>query len=176
MGGGMRGGGGGMAGGMRGGGGMPGVGGPRAEPCGTLPPLGTANRRRRRGRRTLSVLGQQSDRFYPGLYLDLRGYRVHDSGYARHAHSRVGVSWPRSGSARKGSAASAEGRAPFSFFDLPQFWECLVHWLVSPMTYSGESVETQMNADERRRALNEITEAVIGCAFRVSDVLGCGFL
>ncbi len=44
------------------------------------------------------------------------------------------------------------------------------------MTYSGESVETQMNADERRRALNEITEAVIGCAFRVSDVLGCGFL
>ena len=33
-----------------------------------------------------------------------------------------------------------------------------------------------MNADERRRALNETTEAVIGCAFRVSDVLGCGFL
>jgi GxxExxY protein len=24
--------------------------------------------------------------------------------------------------------------------------------------------------------LNKITEAVIGCAFRVSDVLGCGFL
>jgi GxxExxY protein len=51
-----------------------------------------------------------------------------------------------------------------------------VLWLVSLVTYSGESVETQMNADERRRALNRITEAVIGCAFRVSDVLGCGFL
>ena len=31
-----------------------------------------------------------------------------------------------------------------------------------------------MNADGRR--LDEITEKVIGCAFRVANVLGCGFL
>jgi GxxExxY protein len=31
-----------------------------------------------------------------------------------------------------------------------------------------------MNADERR--LNEITEKVIGCAYAVSNELGCGFL
>jgi GxxExxY protein len=31
-----------------------------------------------------------------------------------------------------------------------------------------------MNADERR--LNEITERVIGCAYAVSNGLGCGFL
>ncbi len=31
-----------------------------------------------------------------------------------------------------------------------------------------------MNADERR--LNEISEKVIGCAYRVGNVLGCGFL
>ena len=31
-----------------------------------------------------------------------------------------------------------------------------------------------MNADERR--LNDITETIIGCAYRVSNILGCGFL
>ena len=31
-----------------------------------------------------------------------------------------------------------------------------------------------MNADERR--YEELTEAIIGCAFRVSNELGCGFL
>ena len=31
-----------------------------------------------------------------------------------------------------------------------------------------------MNADERR--LNEITESVLGCAYNVSNTLGCGFL
>ena len=35
-------------------------------------------------------------------------------------------------------------------------------------------MEPQMNADERR--LNEITEKVIGCAYAVSNELGCGFL
>jgi len=35
-------------------------------------------------------------------------------------------------------------------------------------------MKPQMNADERR--LNEITEKVIGCAFQVSNELGCGFL
>ncbi len=31
-----------------------------------------------------------------------------------------------------------------------------------------------MNADERR--LNELTESIIGCAYEVSNKLGCGFL
>ncbi len=35
-------------------------------------------------------------------------------------------------------------------------------------------MEPRMNADERR--LNDITERVIGCAYRVSNKLGCGFL
>jgi GxxExxY protein len=35
-------------------------------------------------------------------------------------------------------------------------------------------MEPQMNADERR--LNEITERVIKCAYRVSNKIGCGFL
>jgi GxxExxY protein len=35
---------------------------------------------------------------------------------------------------------------------------------------------TQMDADERRLELNRVTEGVIGCAFRVSNVLGVGFL
>ena len=35
-------------------------------------------------------------------------------------------------------------------------------------------MEPQMNADERR--LNELTEKVIGCAYAVSNELGCGFL
>ena len=34
--------------------------------------------------------------------------------------------------------------------------------------------EPQMNTDEH--GLNELTEKVIGCAFRVSNKLGCGFL
>ena len=32
-----------------------------------------------------------------------------------------------------------------------------------------------MNADERRSMLDAITEQIIGCAFRVSNVLGAGF-
>ena len=35
-------------------------------------------------------------------------------------------------------------------------------------------MEPQMHADERR--LNEITERIIGCAYRVANELGCGFL
>jgi len=34
----------------------------------------------------------------------------------------------------------------------------------------------QMNTDERRLELNEITEKIIGCAFKVGNTLGCGFL
>ena len=33
-----------------------------------------------------------------------------------------------------------------------------------------------MNADERRLELNKITDAIIGCAFKVSNKLGAGFL
>ncbi len=33
-----------------------------------------------------------------------------------------------------------------------------------------------MNADERRLDLNEVTERIIGCAYTVSNKLGCGFL
>lgn len=33
-----------------------------------------------------------------------------------------------------------------------------------------------MNTDERRLELDRITEKIIGCAQRVSNVLGCGFL
>ena len=33
-----------------------------------------------------------------------------------------------------------------------------------------------MNANEHRWDLNEITERVIGCAYSVSNALGCGFL
>jgi len=33
-----------------------------------------------------------------------------------------------------------------------------------------------MDADERRWELNKVTEIVIGCAFKVSNTLGCGFL
>ncbi|HUT75813.1 MAG TPA: GxxExxY protein [Armatimonadota bacterium] len=33
-----------------------------------------------------------------------------------------------------------------------------------------------MNADERRRALDAVTERVIGCALHVGHTLGCGFL
>jgi len=35
-------------------------------------------------------------------------------------------------------------------------------------------MEPQMNADERR--LNELTERIIGCAYEVSNRLGCGLL
>jgi len=37
-------------------------------------------------------------------------------------------------------------------------------------------MEPQMNADERRLRLNEITEKIIGCAHSVSNALGPGFL
>ncbi|HVX84102.1 MAG TPA: GxxExxY protein [Phycisphaerae bacterium] len=33
-----------------------------------------------------------------------------------------------------------------------------------------------MNADERRLQLDKITETIIGCAFKVHNTLGCGFL
>ena len=33
-----------------------------------------------------------------------------------------------------------------------------------------------MNTDERRSELNRITEQIIGCAYRVSNTLGIGFL
>jgi GxxExxY protein len=33
-----------------------------------------------------------------------------------------------------------------------------------------------MDADERRAELDRITKQVIGCAFKVSSTLGCGFL
>ena len=33
-----------------------------------------------------------------------------------------------------------------------------------------------MNTDERRTELDGLTERVIGCAFEVSNALGCGFL
>ena len=33
-----------------------------------------------------------------------------------------------------------------------------------------------MNADTRRLELDQITEKIIGCAQRVSNMLGCGFL
>lgn len=35
---------------------------------------------------------------------------------------------------------------------------------------------TLMNADERRLDLNRITEKIIGCAFKVGNTLGVGFL
>jgi GxxExxY protein len=33
-----------------------------------------------------------------------------------------------------------------------------------------------MNADEHRFELNRITKQIIGCVYRVSNTLGCGFL
>ncbi|NJK66242.1 MAG: GxxExxY protein [Microcoleus sp. CSU_2_2] len=33
-----------------------------------------------------------------------------------------------------------------------------------------------MNTDERRLELNGITEKIIGCAFKVGNTLGCGFV
>ena len=37
-------------------------------------------------------------------------------------------------------------------------------------------MQPPINADERRLALDQITERIIGCAQQVSNVLGCGFL
>jgi GxxExxY protein len=37
-------------------------------------------------------------------------------------------------------------------------------------------MEPQMDTDEHGWELNEVTERVIGCAYRVANVLGCGFL
>ena len=37
-------------------------------------------------------------------------------------------------------------------------------------------LKPQMNADERRSDLNELSEKIIGCAYQVSNALGCGFL
>jgi GxxExxY protein len=33
-----------------------------------------------------------------------------------------------------------------------------------------------MNADKRRLDINNITEQIIGCSYKVSNTLGCGFL
>jgi GxxExxY protein len=33
-----------------------------------------------------------------------------------------------------------------------------------------------MNTDEHRWKFNQITEKIIGCAFKVSNTMGCGFL
>jgi GxxExxY protein len=44
------------------------------------------------------------------------------------------------------------------------------------VTYSGEGVKTPMNTDERRARLDKVTEAIVGCAFKVSNTLGVGFL
>src|SRR2546430_747951 len=37
-------------------------------------------------------------------------------------------------------------------------------------------MEPQMNAHERRSRINQITECIIGCAYKVGRTLGCGFL
>ena len=37
-------------------------------------------------------------------------------------------------------------------------------------------MKTQMDADERRKQLNEVTEAIIGCCYKVANTLGTGFL
>ena len=37
-------------------------------------------------------------------------------------------------------------------------------------------MEPQINADERRSDLNQITSRIIGCVYRVSNRLGCGYL
>jgi GxxExxY protein len=37
-------------------------------------------------------------------------------------------------------------------------------------------LEPQINTDEHRSGLNEISGTVIGCAYSVSNILGCGFL
>jgi GxxExxY protein len=39
-----------------------------------------------------------------------------------------------------------------------------------------ETIEPQINADERRSAINAKTERIIRAAYQVSNVLGCGFL
>ncbi|MCH8315369.1 MAG: GxxExxY protein [Planctomycetes bacterium] len=36
--------------------------------------------------------------------------------------------------------------------------------------------QPQIHTDAHRKAVNEITESIIGCAFRVANTLGCGFL
>jgi len=37
-------------------------------------------------------------------------------------------------------------------------------------------MKPQMNADEHRSELNKITHAILGCAYKVSNTLGCGFV
>lgn len=37
-------------------------------------------------------------------------------------------------------------------------------------------MQPQMNTDERRQWLNQISERIIQCAYEVSNTLGCGFL
>ena len=37
-------------------------------------------------------------------------------------------------------------------------------------------MEPQINADERRLGLNQVTGRIIGCVYRVSNRLGCGYL
>ena len=43
-------------------------------------------------------------------------------------------------------------------------------------TARSPEMEPQMDAEARRRELNKITEGVIGSAYKVANVLGCGFL
>ena len=43
-------------------------------------------------------------------------------------------------------------------------------------THRLPEMKPPMDADGRRLSLDELTEKVIGCAFTVSNALGCGFL
>ena len=37
-------------------------------------------------------------------------------------------------------------------------------------------MEPQMHADKHRLELDTITECIIGCAYKIGNILGCGFL
>lgn len=39
-----------------------------------------------------------------------------------------------------------------------------------------QNLQPRMDADERRSSINAKTERILGAAYRVSNVLGCGFL
>jgi GxxExxY protein len=42
--------------------------------------------------------------------------------------------------------------------------------------FARKKKEPPMDADERRQKIDKLTERIIGCAFTVGNVLGCGFL
>ena len=46
----------------------------------------------------------------------------------------------------------------------------------SVLNSNTQDMEPQMNADEHRLKLDQITEKIIGCAYTVANSLGCGFL